>query len=71
LKAALRDARKTALTDERKSQASGVESALTAIEQDGSLGIHNHAFMEDFLTKALKKIKSLGTPSNNEQTDLH
>jgi hypothetical protein len=43
-----------------------VESMLTAIEQDGSLGIHNHAFMEDVLTKALNKIKSLGTPSDNE-----
>lgn len=66
LRAALADARKKALTDEQKSSLNAVESMLTAIEQDGSLGIHNHAFMEDALTKALKKIKSLGTPSINE-----
>jgi nitrate/TMAO reductase-like tetraheme cytochrome c subunit len=66
LRAALSDARKRALTDEQKSSLTAVESMLTAIEQDGSLGIHNHAFMEDVLTKALNKIKSLGTPSDNE-----
>jgi uncharacterized protein YciW len=66
LRAALRAARKTALTDDQKSQLTATETALTAIEEDGSLGIHNHAFIEDFLTKALKKIKSLGTPSINE-----
>jgi len=60
LKAALGEAKKTALTDEQKSQVSAVEAGLTAIEQDGSLGIHNHAFFEDFLTNALKKIKSVG-----------
>jgi len=66
LRAALRAARKTALTDDQKSQLTATETALAAIEQDGSLGIHNHAFIEDVLTKALKKIKSLGTPSINE-----
>jgi hypothetical protein len=66
LRAALRDVQKTIPTDEQKSQLTVIQSALTAIEQDGSLGIHNHAFMEDVLTKALKKIKSFGTPSINE-----
>ena len=66
VRAALLDAGKTALTNEQKSQAAAVETMLKAIEQDGSLGIHNHAFIEDFLTKSLKKIKSLGAASKNE-----
>ena len=66
LRAALREVKKLALTEDEKSQLSSVESMLAAIEQDGSLGIHNHAYMEDFLTKALKKIKSLRTPLNDE-----
>ena len=70
LEAALRDAGKRPSQTSRNPSASAVRIRPDGLEQDGSLGIHNHAFMEDVLTKALKKIKSLGTPSNNEQTDL-
>ncbi len=66
LKAALAEAKKLSLTEVQKTQVASVESMLTVFEQDGSLGIHNYAFVEDSLTKALNKIKSLRIPSNHE-----
>jgi len=59
LEAALREAGKSALSDEQKKQIQKTENFLKKVTFDGSWGVHNHVFFEDYLTKALKTIKSL------------
>ncbi len=58
LEAALREARKSARTDEQKRKIQTTEDFLKKLAFDGSWGVHNYAFYEDGLTKALKTIKS-------------
>jgi len=59
LDAALREARKAALSEEQKKLVERTENLLKKITYDGSWGIHNYVFLEDDLTKTLKAIKSL------------
>jgi len=59
LEAALREAGKSALSDEQKKQIQKTENFLKIVTFDGSWGVHNHVFLEDYLTKAVKTIKSL------------
>ena len=71
VRAALQEEKTAPLTDEQKARAAAVETVVQALEQDGSLGIHNHTFAQDFLTDALKKIKSRTNIGNHEQTTIH
>jgi hypothetical protein len=59
LDAALREARKAALSEEQKKLLEKTENLLRKITYDGSWGVHNYVFLEDDLTKTLKAIKSL------------
>jgi nitrate/TMAO reductase-like tetraheme cytochrome c subunit len=59
LEAALREARKSALSDEQTKLVQRTEDFLKKLAFDGSWGVHNHVFLEDYLTKTLKTIKSL------------
>jgi len=60
VRTALRVLNRAALSDTRKTDLAAVETLLLTLEQDGSFGVHNHAFAEDALTKALKKISTWG-----------
>lgn len=60
IRTALAGLDRSALSEERKAQAAAYEQAVTAFSQDGSLGVHNHAFILDSLTKALAALKSWG-----------
>jgi nitrate/TMAO reductase-like tetraheme cytochrome c subunit len=51
---------RAALSQERRSQAAGYDRLVEALEQDGSLGVHNHVFVLDTLNKALAAIQSWG-----------
>lgn len=70
-RAALQEANRPALTREQKAQWAGFEALVKLIEQDGSLGVHNHAFVKDSLTSALIKIKSWGKAVDDKQTTIH
>jgi hypothetical protein len=59
------------LTDDDKAQAAKIEMLLKAFENDGSRSIHNHAFVEESLTEALKKIKSWTKRDTYEETKIH
>jgi nitrate/TMAO reductase-like tetraheme cytochrome c subunit len=59
LEAALREARKSARSGDEKRQIERTEDFLKKLTFDGSWGVHNYAFTEDYLTRALKTIKSL------------
>ncbi len=59
-RAALKGLDRSALTEEQRAQAAGFDRAVAAFDQDGSLGVHNHAFVTDVLNKALAAIKSWG-----------
>jgi len=59
LQAALREARKAALSDEQKKLVQRTENVLKKVAFDGSWGVHNFVALEDCLTKSLKTIKSL------------
>jgi hypothetical protein len=55
---ALAGVKTASLTEEQKAQRAGIETVLAALEQDGSSGVHNHAFAAAFLRDALKKIQT-------------
>jgi len=59
-RAGLRGVDRAALSDAEKNELAAAESLLRALELDGSLGVHNHAFVEEALTKILKKISTWG-----------
>jgi len=59
LQAGLREARKSALSDEQKKQVQATEDFLKKMTQNGGWGAHNYIFAEDYLTRTLKTIKSL------------
>jgi len=56
----LRGVDRAALSDAEKNEFAAAESLLRALELDGSLGVHNHAFVEEALTRILKKISTWG-----------
>lgn len=58
VRAALRKANPTALTEAQKTDIADIEQLLSTLEQDGSSGVHNYAFAKAFLLDALKKIQS-------------
>ena len=59
LEAALREAGRSALSDdEQKKLVQRTEGLLKKLTFDGSWGIHNYVFLEGHLTKTLKTIKS-------------
>ena len=58
VRTALAAIKPAALTEEQKVQRAEIETVLAALEQDGSAGVHNHAFAAAFLRDALKKIQS-------------
>jgi nitrate/TMAO reductase-like tetraheme cytochrome c subunit len=60
LGAALAALDRKGLSGERRAQAAAYDRLLTAFEQDGSLGIHNNAFVTETLDKALAAVKSWG-----------
>ena len=60
VRAALPAVNRAALTETQKAELAAVEALLTALDLDGSSGVHNHAFADDALAKALAKIKSWG-----------
>ncbi len=51
LEAALREAGRSALSDEQKKLARRTEDLLKKLTLDGSWGVHNHAFLEDYSDK--------------------
>jgi nitrate/TMAO reductase-like tetraheme cytochrome c subunit len=57
---ALRAVKRAALAEPQKAELAAVEALLRALDQDGSFGIHNHAFAEQTLTGVLAKITSWG-----------
>ncbi len=59
-RAGLHELYKRPLIDAEKAQVRSIEKGLEALELDGSRGIHNFVFAEEFLTNAVKTIKSLG-----------
>jgi hypothetical protein len=65
LAASLKKAGQTAPAEDRKSEARRMESVLESITDDGSLGVHNYLFIEEFLTKSLKTIKSMPESGRN------
>ncbi len=59
IRTALHKLYKTPLTDAEKADLRKIESGFLAIENDGSSGIHNFPFIEEFLTKTLGAVNSL------------
>ena len=51
---------RAALSAPQKAELEAAAALLRSLDQDGSLGVHNHAFAADALAKALAKIKSWG-----------
>ncbi|RPJ01932.1 MAG: hypothetical protein EHM31_04465 [Candidatus Aminicenantes bacterium] len=62
IKAGLHAVYKRALTDAEKAEAGKIEEALRMIDLDGSLGVHNYAFLDDTLTKMTAAVKVLLNP---------
>jgi len=60
VRAALLAVNRAALSAPQKAELEAAEALLRSLDQDGSLGVHNHAFAADALAKALAKIKSWG-----------
>jgi nitrate/TMAO reductase-like tetraheme cytochrome c subunit len=65
LRTALAGLDRAVLSESEKNEVAALESVFHSIESDESLGFHNHTFVEDFLTNALKKIKSWGKRSSH------
>ena len=42
-----------------KAQLKPIEEILRAVETDGSAGIHNYVFLEEYLAAAAKTVKAL------------
>jgi nitrate/TMAO reductase-like tetraheme cytochrome c subunit len=51
---------KQALSDADKAVLAEIEKALNTVGLDGSSGVHNYMFVDDYLTGAEAKLKSLG-----------
>jgi len=57
---------KRTLTDAEKTEAGKIEEALRTIDLDGSVGVHNYAFLDDTLTKMTAAVKLLLGPGGIE-----
>jgi hypothetical protein len=60
VRTALRAVNRATLSEPQKAELAAAEALLRALDQDGSLGVHNHAFADDALAKTLAKFKSWG-----------
>ncbi len=61
IRAALHVLYKETLTDAAKEAVGKIERALETIRLDGSAGVHNYLFVDDYLTKLEAQLKSLGS----------
>jgi nitrate/TMAO reductase-like tetraheme cytochrome c subunit len=55
------------LTDADKAVLGEVEKALETVGFDGSSGVHNYMFLQDYLTKAETKLRSLGSGKDGRE----
>jgi len=60
VRTALRAVNRKILSEPQKSELAAAEALLRALDQDGSLGVHNHAFADQALTGVLAKISTWG-----------
>jgi hypothetical protein len=60
VRATLTAVNRAALNEAQKAELASVEALLRALDQDGSFGVHNHAFADDALARTLAKITSWG-----------
>jgi len=67
VRAGLHEIYKEPLAEAVKAQVQAIERGLQALELDGSRGVHNYAFAEEFLTNAAKTIKSLGAGAGEKK----
>ena len=67
LRTALHALYKRRLTDPEKALVQKVEEALRTIDLDGSSGVHNYMFIDEFLTKITSSLKSLGGPQESKR----
>jgi len=61
VRSALHALYKSLLTDPDKAEVRKIEEALRTVDLDGSSGIHNYMFIDEYLTKISGTIKSLGS----------
>ena len=59
IRAALHEIYKRPLTDPEKAEVGRIEEALRWIDLDGSVGIHNYLFLDDYLTRLSGTVRSL------------
>jgi hypothetical protein len=59
VRSALHVVYKKPLTDPERAEVLKIEEALRTIDLDGSSGVHNYMFIDEYLTKAISSIKSL------------
>jgi nitrate/TMAO reductase-like tetraheme cytochrome c subunit len=59
VRAALHALYKKPLADPEKAEVGKIEAALRAVDLDGSSGIHNYMFIDEYLTNLTRSIKSL------------
>ena len=71
IRAALAGLNQAALTEDQKTLAASYEKLAASFKQDGSLGVHNHAFIGGYLAKALSAIKSWAKAALHEQATIH
>jgi len=62
IRASLHAVYKRALTDDEKAEAGRIEEILRTVDLDGSVGIHNYMFLDDYLTKTAAAVKVLLSP---------
>lgn len=60
LRAELSQKKKVELKEEEQAQLEDLERTVRALELDGSLGVHNHLFVEELLTKLIQTVKLMG-----------
>ncbi len=66
VKAALNESRTLKLSEDKKVSLLEIQNVLKRIELDGSSGIHNFSFIEEFLTNSIKTLKSLAEKTPHE-----
>ncbi|MCK4758598.1 MAG: cytochrome c3 family protein, partial [Candidatus Aminicenantes bacterium] len=65
VRSALKESKKLKLSEAEKAELLKIENVLQKIEFDGSLGIHNFPFIEEFLSTSQKTLKSLRDKSSD------
>jgi hypothetical protein len=67
IRSALHALYKGPLTDAQKAEVRKIEEALQTIDLDGSSGVHNYLFIDDYLTRLSGAIKSLTRGKEGEK----